>query len=68
MLDGAHRMTIITDKLYFTTLELSKIFAVTPWTIRNWRSKGLRETRVGGAIRFHREDVNEFITASQRGA
>lgn len=63
---------MVTDNKYtfsrlLTVREVADILAVNPKTIYQWASEGfLPSHKTRGAVRFHPEDVQTFITRHRR--
>lgn len=65
-LNGAHNMTL-NDKQYFSRRELAGLFGVTIDTVRGWqKERGLKATKIGGSIRYHSTDIQQFIEAAKQ--
>ncbi|MCC5957697.1 MAG: helix-turn-helix domain-containing protein [Natronohydrobacter sp.] len=50
---------------WMTTEQAAAYLSVSPGTMRNWRTAGAgpRYRTVGRIVRYHREDLDAFLTA-----
>ncbi len=53
----------------FTTREAAKILKVSPYTLRNWKSKGIGPelVKVGGRIMYSETALENFINNKNKG-
>lgn len=51
-----------------TEREVAEILSIEPSTLRRWRwsQQGPRSRKIGSAVRYHPDDVQDFIHASLR--
>jgi excisionase family DNA binding protein len=55
------------DDPILTIQEVGEILKVAPRTIRQWiKDQKLKAFKLGGLVRIHREDLDEFIDRSRR--
>jgi excisionase family DNA binding protein len=58
-------MTKETQTPWMTTENAAAYLSVSPGTLHNWRSKGVGPTyrTVGRIVRYHRDDLDDFLLA-----